>query len=148
MIRPLIAAVLVGFFAQGIPWSSPGECLPPSCTPVIAAPPLWQVAHGTVLAGSEWSIGQTETAVRGRLRSGLLVQSLGTATEWDPGLFDVHTGQCIVTFYTKPGASNEPVVWQVEGRTTDWAILPETSALQCSASLTPRLKPLEKRAER
>jgi len=141
MFRPFIATIFVIFFAQGIPWSSPGQCLPPSCTPVIAAPPPWQVAHGTVLAGSEWSIGQTEIAVRSRLRSGLLIQSLGTATEWDPGLFDVHTGQCIVTFYTKPGTSNAPVVWQVEGRSTDWAILPQTKALQCSASLTPTRSP-------
>lgn len=137
MFRPLVAMTFVIFFAQGIRWSPTGECLPPSCTPVIAAPPPWQDAKPTVLAGSEWSIGETETSVRSRLRAGFLIQTLGTGTDWDPGIFDVHTRQCIVTFYTKPGPSNAPVVWQVEGRSTDWAILPQTKALQCSASLTP-----------
>jgi len=137
MFRPLVAMLFVSAFGQGIPWSSStGDCLPPSCTPVIAAPPPWQDAKPTVLTGTEWSIGKTEVAVRGRVRPGLLIQTLGTATDWDAGIFDVHTGQCIVSFYTKPRASGAPVVWQVEGHSTDWAILPQTRALQCSASLT------------
>lgn len=115
-----------------------GRCDPPSCVPVIAPPPEpppWRVETPKQLPGSEWAVGEPVSRLRGRVRRDVELKALGITTDREAGLLDAHTNRCIVTFYLKPGDRGVPIVWKVEGRTTDWTLLPDNEASACSASL-------------